>query len=297
MTRHLPNKQSRQRLAADHANTLTEIARRAETPHGNSFGLKRNRQTIALSQWAQRRAIIVAEDFDLGGAGGVIGIYEARFLYWADDTSDDDSANSSSSSSSQHSSAQPPTGEWLTDETGDPVFVDGIDESEGFQVGDKIIIYFDDQRNMWVPIRGSAPVTESEPVAECCGAPVPCSQMVIDGFYSRRYQAKNVPARFGGVGADGIVILEFVGLRPTTNYYYWESDEFNIVCDDGTDIYFWRLEVHADGTAVCKSDGSETAKLYIVRQSPSSVCGDLTLANCERACFGELEEETSSGSS
>lgn len=125
--------------------------------------------------------------------------------------------------------------------------------------------------------------------AGCCFACVDCGYMQIDGIFARRYKVRGIPIELGGDEIFSEVTLHYVGLASgltgiPDNAYLFESSAFSIICDAGTDVYFWRMAVLSDGTAACKADGSENAKLYIVRVSSVATCSDLTAINCDSAC-------------
>lgn len=136
----------------------------------------------------------------------------------------------------------------------------------------------------------------------CCFACIDCGYMQIDGIFARRYKVRGIPIELGGDEIFSEVTLHYVGLASgltgiPDNAYLFESAAFAISCDAGNDVYFWRMAVLSDGTAICKADGSENAKLYIVRVSSAAVCADLTAVNCDTACSGGETSESGGGGS
>lgn len=121
---------------------------------------------------------------------------------------------------------------------------------------------------------------------ECCGPCVDDSLLTEDDLYAETYTAHWIPTELGGP----TVTLNFVGLLPhapsdhpaqltNDDLYCWESDTFEYTCDDGTDVYFWRLLTDADGNSTCKAGTGRTV-LYLVRDSSAAVCTDLSEPRC-----------------
>lgn len=169
MAAKLPSIRSGMPLTAAHVNALTDLARVADRPTSSSFGMTAHSQQLSFPPWQQGRAIIVAERFTLGKAGGIDCVYEFRFRYWnglggdsgistsssSSSTSSSSSSSSSGSSSDNSSGLEVPPGclnLWETDESGHTLFVDMSDTNVHPLLGDKLTVYYHAQRGMYLPV-------------------------------------------------------------------------------------------------------------------------------------------------
>lgn len=167
MTLEFNPKRRRQRLSAKEINALNADARNTRQPRTNAFGLLKDGQSLVPPPFHLRWAIVVAEEFELGRADGIDGLYEIRFRYFDDSDgeldaqadSSDSSSSSSSSSSSESSGSNsdggaPNVSLWKTDEDGGVHFLDATVNDLHFNEGDLLAVYWDDQRDTWLPSGG-----------------------------------------------------------------------------------------------------------------------------------------------
>lgn len=153
------------RLTADHVNRINEVCRALTRGHPGSFSFGQGNSRSSYPPFEQRRAIVVAEDYELGVAKGISGIYEIRFRFYNSTESVDEESSAVDSSSSSSSSSQsslssgsqadePPPG-WATDYDDVTHFLDMREMDETLAEGDKLTVYYDQQRGMYLP--ASAP--------------------------------------------------------------------------------------------------------------------------------------------
>lgn len=119
-------------------------------------------------------------------------------------------------------------------------------------------------------------------VKGCCAGCLDPRYLVIDKLYAGTYIVSKLPVELGGPS----VTLESLGLTSgitgiSNNLYYWESDTFQYTCDAGTDTYWWRFIIGADGTSTCKAGfGADNAVLYLVHNGSATICTNLAVVRC-----------------
>src|SRR5688572_13717458 len=129
MLNNLPDKKKGDKPpGARHINTLNEAARRVLNEPTVGYGMGGYGGGSAnFPPWIQRRAIIVAEDYELGEADDIEGVYEIRLRYYDGEA-------------------------WATDDEGSTLFLDCTDTELEFDEDDKLVVYFDVQRDMYLPL-------------------------------------------------------------------------------------------------------------------------------------------------
>ena len=121
------------RLTADHVNALNKAARVVEAISPGSFQNTAMGTNVPLEPFSMHRVIIVEEDYDVGLANNLNDCYEIRLLYYDFDDR-----------------------RWYADDQSGPYFLDGSDFGAQ-EVGNKLVAYWDQQREMFVPT--SSPAT------------------------------------------------------------------------------------------------------------------------------------------
>lgn len=125
----LPRKKEGDTLGAGHINTLSRAAEHVLGPGMGMYGSQLGGKFSGLAPYVQRVAIITDDGNDP--------IFEFRLRYFDpdDDTETDE-------------------GSWKTNQDEGPYFIDANALDSSLSVDDKIIVWWDPQRNMWVPAGG-----------------------------------------------------------------------------------------------------------------------------------------------
>lgn len=161
MTREYRDTARGDRLSHETVNDLNAAAKQATKSKLNSYGIAIAGQSLTPPLFHQRNAVTVGEQFAYGQALGINGIYEIRFRYFTtieegSSNSSDSSSSSSNSSSSSSSGSNSTVGEissgWETDDKDGPYFLDCTDFDITPTRGTKLIVFWDDQRGMYLPL-------------------------------------------------------------------------------------------------------------------------------------------------
>lgn len=149
------------RLTAAHVNKINAILRQLTQLNPGSFGFGQGGRTASLPPFEMRQAIVVEEDFELGRARNIQGMYEIRFRYYDRFEHPDEESSSNFSSSSSPSSqsslssgsvADIETDGWKTDREDVTHFLDMREAGSTLDVGDKLSVYYDGQRGAYMPV-------------------------------------------------------------------------------------------------------------------------------------------------
>lgn len=173
-------------------------------------------------------------------------------------------------------------GQWITTDIQVPEIYKGAENLDDLGINDDVWIV--PLNGKWYAVAAAAAGNDTDPSSKgCCGPCIAAVFMTIDDLYPKKFKVKTLPAELGGPE----ITLSYIGLLATppaqitaSDCYYWESDAFDFVTDDGTDQYIWRLVVGADGNSTCKA-GYEVTVLYLVKVGSATVGPDLSEPRCE----------------
>ena len=181
---------------ADHLNLLSEIAREVSSliPGSYMYG-REGTPGHSDPPFLQRPAQIVKEDWPLGKVNGTDGYYEIRFRYFDRDG----------------------TESWQVDQSGFTAFLDASVTEDTFSEGDKIIVFWNPQKGMWIRVgggSGSAGLVRFSVVEKISDDPY---GVCICEILSTPCKGSTIP----GMTADGLIIV-----YDFSNCYFDEPAEF-----------------------------------------------------------------------